>query len=176
MEAPKAVQRSRSSVHIASAYEYRVGARDVDIWLTYQCTSRWTAVPPVHELRRSNQSGNAIDGTRAAEAAPCADIMHSGYHERQAQQGARERVHRDQHSTIQMDRLNHKYRPRSDTHHFDPTLSSSGCRPRGRCASAPPGQSCAVRQRIRLWQRRGAARRSRPSSARVGLFSDAKVS
>jgi hypothetical protein len=72
-------------------------------------------------------------------------------------------VHRDQHSTIQMDRLNNKYRPRSDTHHFDPTLSSSGCRPRGRCASAPPGQSCAVRQRIRLWQRRGAARRSRPS-------------
>ena len=129
-----------------------------------------------HELTRSNQSGNAIDGTRAAEAAPCADIMHSGYHERQAQQGARERVHRDQHSTIQMDRLNHKYRPRSDTHHFDPTLSSSGCRPRGRCASAPPGQSCAVRQRIRLWQRRGAARRSRPSSAKVGLFSDAKVS
>jgi len=72
-------------------------------------------------------------------------------------------VHRDQHSTIQMDRLNNEYRPRSDTHHFDPTLSSSGCRPRGRCASAPPGQSCAVRQRIRLWQRRGAARRSRPS-------------
>ena len=120
-------------------------------------------MPPVHELTRSSQTGNAIDGTRAVEAAPCADIMHSGYHERQAQQGARERVHRDQHSTIQMDRLNNKYRPRSDTHHFDPTLSSSGCRPRGRCASAPPGQSCAVRQRIRLWQRRGAARRSRPS-------------
>ena len=28
-------------------------------------------------------------------------------------------MHRDQHSTIQMDGQNHKYRPQSDTHHLD---------------------------------------------------------
>ena len=72
-------------------------------------------------------------------------------------------MHRDQHSSIQMDGLEDDTIAAGDTHQFDQTLSSSGCRPRGRSASAPRGQSCAVRQRSRPWQRCGAARHSRPS-------------
>ena len=71
-------------------------------------------------------------------------------------------MHRDQHSTIQMDELEDDTIAADDTHHFDPTLGSSGCRPRSRRASTPPGQSCAVRQRTRPWQRRGAAMQSTP--------------
>ena len=69
-------------------------------------------------------------------------------------------MNRAQHSIFQMDGLNDNYRQRADTHHFEQSLTSSGCRPRARCASAPPGQSCPVRQRSRLWQRRGAAMES----------------
>ena len=72
-------------------------------------------------------------------------------------------MHRDQHSSIQMDGLEDDTIAAGDTHQFDQSLSSSGCRPRGRSASAPRGQSCAVRQRSRPWQRCGAARHSRPS-------------
>ena len=72
-------------------------------------------------------------------------------------------MHRDQHSSIQMDGLEDDTIAAGDAHQFDPTWSSSGCRPRGRRASARPGQSCAVRQRSRLWQRRGAPMHSRPS-------------
>ena len=71
-------------------------------------------------------------------------------------------MHRDQHSTIQMDGLEDDTIAASDTHHFGQSLSSCGCRPRRRSTSAPPGQSCAVRQRSRPWQRRGAAMQSRP--------------
>ena len=71
-------------------------------------------------------------------------------------------MHRDQHSSIKMDGLEDDTIAAGDTHQFDQSLSSSGCRPRGRSASAPRGQSCAVRQRSRLWQRRGAAMQSTP--------------
>ena len=71
-------------------------------------------------------------------------------------------MHRDQHSSIQMDGLEDDTFAAGDTHHSDQSLSSTGCRPRGRSTSAPPGKSCAVRQRSRLWQRRGAAMESAP--------------
>ena len=71
-------------------------------------------------------------------------------------------THRDQHSTIQMDGLEDDTIAAADAYHFHQSLSSCGCRPRGRRASAPPGQSCAVRRRSRLWQRRGAAMQSTP--------------
>ena len=72
-------------------------------------------------------------------------------------------MHRDQHSSIQMDGLEDDTIAAGDTHYSDQSLSSSGCRPHARLTSAPPRQRCPARQRIRVWQRRGAARRSRPS-------------
>jgi hypothetical protein len=69
-------------------------------------------------------------------------------------------MHRAQHSIFQMDGLEDDTIAAGDTHHFEQSLSSTGSRPRARCASAPPGQSCPVRQRSRLWQRRGAAMES----------------
>ena len=151
-----------SSVCIASAQAYRVGALAGDVQLAYQCSSRWTAMPQAHNIIRSSQRGNDSDGMRAAQAHSCTENMHGGWQQRQAKQGAREITHRDQHSTIQMDGLEDDTIAASDTHHFGLSLSSSGCRPRGRRVSAPPGQSCAVRQRSRPWQRRGAAMQSRP--------------
>ena len=71
-------------------------------------------------------------------------------------------MHMDQYSTIQMDGLEDDTIAADDTHQFDQSFSSCGCRPRGWRASAPPGQSCAVRQRSRLWQWRGAAMQSTP--------------
>ena len=71
-------------------------------------------------------------------------------------------MHRDQHSSIQMDGLEDDTIAAGDTHHSDQSLSSSGCRPRGRHTSAPPGPRRPVSPPVQLWQRRGAAMQSWP--------------
>ena len=141
-----------SSVCIASAQAYRVGALAGDVQLAYQCSSRWTAMPPAHDIIRSSQRGNDSDGMRAAQAHSCTEIMHGGWQQRQAKQGARKITHRDQHSTIQMDGLEDDTFDPDDTHHSVQSLSGSGRRPFARLSLAPPGQRCAVRQRIQRWQ------------------------
>ena len=69
-------------------------------------------------------------------------------------------MHRDQHSSIQMDGLEDDTIAAADTYHSDQSLTSSGCRPRARCTSAPPGPRCPVSPPVQLWQRRGAAMQS----------------
>ena len=72
-------------------------------------------------------------------------------------------MHRDQHSSIQMDGLEDDTFDPDDTHHSVQSLSGHGCRPFARLSLSPPGQRCAVTPRIRRWQWRDVRMESRSS-------------